>query len=482
VVVAGTVTVKVELDASDVPSALTKSVNSQLKPALTKAEGVVDASVKGMRASLGQIGDGVDGSAISAKLTPDLNKAESAVDSAVSRMRASLGSVGDGIGDKLGGIAGAVGSAGESAAGGFLAGFGGGIAAIGSKAGPVGVALAATAGLGVAAGGALAKAIFDGMEQQQNQAVTAAKLGLSPEQMKPLGAAAAAAYAGGFGESVNANLDTVRAAVEGGILDADANAADVQKIVAQLNTVSTVTGEDIPRAVRTAQQAVRTGLATDVTGAFDLITKAQQNGLNVSEDLFDTVNEYGTQFRKLGFDGADALGLISQAVKGGARDSDKAADALKEFSLRAIDGSKLSTAAYENLGLSAKATTDAFAQGGETARNTFQQVVDRIAAVADPVDLVDDRDSRIARPQEISLERMYGPVRYGARGGHERLRDHLAAENPLPADLRRPPPIKVHFDRFQIQDLKQGGDGAHLVKSPERMARSEPLPDRRGFR
>lgn len=379
--VAGTVTVKVELDASDVPSALTKSVNSQLKPALTKAEGVVDASVKGMRASLGQIGDGVDGSTISGKLTPDLNKAESAVDSAVSRMRAKLGSVGD----SLSGAAGAVGTAGSEAASGFVAGFGGGIAAIGSKAGPVGVALAATVGLGLAAGGALAKAIFDGMEQQQDQAVTAAKLGLSPEQMKPLGAAASAAYADGFGESVNANLDTVRAAVQGGIIDPDANAADVEKIVAQLNTVATVTGEEIPAAVRAAQQAVRTGLAADTTGALDLITKAQQNGLNKSEDLLDTINEYGTQFRKLGLDGADALGLISQAIKGGARDSDKAADALKEFSIRAVDGSKTSVAAYENLGLSATATADAFAQGGATARDTFQQVIDRIAGVADPV-------------------------------------------------------------------------------------------------
>lgn len=379
-VVAGTVTVKVELDASDVPSSLAKTVSTKLKPALNKAESEVDRSVSAIRSSLGNIDSGVSGSNISAKLAPDLKRAEQAVDQSVSAIRDKLSSIGTGIGS----AAGAAGSAGAEAASGFVSGFGGAIAVLGTKAGPVGVALAATAGIGLLAGKVLADSILDGMGQLQDQANVAAKMGLTAEQMKPLGAAASSAYAAGFGESVESNLDAVRAAVQGGLLDPDASAADTQRIVEQLNTVSTVTGEDIPRAVRTAQQAIRTGLATDVTGAFDLITKAQQNGLNVSEDLFDTINEYGTQFRKIGFDGADAFGLIQQAVKGGARDTDTAADAIKEFSIRAVDGSKTSTAAYENLGLSAKATTDAFAQGGQTARDMFQQVVDRIAAVQDP--------------------------------------------------------------------------------------------------
>jgi len=172
--------------------------------------------------------------------------------------------------------------------------------------------------------------------------------------------------------------------VQGGLLDPDATQADVEKIVKQLNTVATVTGETIPAAVRTAQQAVRTGLAQDTTAAFDLIVKAQQRGLNVSEDLFDTINEYGTQFRKLGLDGPEAFGLIAQAVEGGARDTDTAADALKEFSIRSIDGSKATGEAYQALGLSFKGTTEAFAAGGDTAKATFQEVVNRIAAVEDP--------------------------------------------------------------------------------------------------
>lgn len=289
-----------------------------------------------------------------------------------------------GLISKLKGVGGAAASSGNQAASGFVDGFGGPIAALGTKAGPVGIALLATAGLGLAAGKVLGDQILAGMGQLQGQANVAAKLGLTAEQLRPIAKAAADAYAQNFGESVEGNLDAARAAIQGGLIDPNATQADIAKVVAQLSTVATVTGETIPNAVRTAQQAVRTGLAQDVTGAFDLIVKAQQSGLNVSEDLFDTLNEYGTQFRKLGLDGPEALGLIAQAVKGGARDTDTAADALKEFSIRSIDGSKLTGQAYADLGLSFKGTTEAFAAGGDTAKATFQDVVRRIAAVEDP--------------------------------------------------------------------------------------------------
>jgi phage-related minor tail protein len=289
-----------------------------------------------------------------------------------------------GLLSKLKNVGGAASSSGGQAAAGFVDGFGGPIAALGTKAGPVGIALAATVGLGLLAGKALGEQILAGMDQLQGQANVAAKLGLTPEQINPIAKAAADAYAQNFGDTIEGNLDAARAAIQGGLIDPDASQADIAKIVAQLDTVAAVTGESIPNAVRTAQQAVRTGLAQDVTGAFDLIVKAQQSGLNVSEDLFDTLNEYGTQFRKLGLDGPEALGLIAQAVKGGARDVDIAADALKEFSIRSIDGSKLTGQAYRDLGLSFKGTTEAFAAGGDTAKATFQEVVNRIAAVEDP--------------------------------------------------------------------------------------------------
>lgn len=293
--------------------------------------------------------------------------------------------VGGGLLDKIKGLAGQAKSGGTEAASGFVEGFGGPIAALGTKAGPIGLALAAAAALGVGAGGILAQQVMAGVEQEQQQANVAAKIGLSPEQMKPIAAASAAAYANNFGESVAENMDNARIAIQSGLLDPTSTQADVQKMVEQLSTVSTVMGEEIPATARAAQQAIRTGLVGDATGAFDLFTKAQQSGLNVSEDFLDTINEYGTQFRKLGLDGPQAIGLISQAVKGGARDSDVAADAIKEFSIRAIDGSKSTVDAYTALGLNADDMAAKIAQGGPTAQAAFSQVLDAVRSIDDPV-------------------------------------------------------------------------------------------------
>ena len=302
------------------------------------------------------------------------------IENAQKRLTQSSG----GLFDKLKGMGGAAASGGKEAASGFVDGFGGPIAALGTKAGPIGIALAATAGIALLAGKVLADNVLAGMDQLQGQANVAAKLGLTPEQVKPLAKAAAEAYAGNFGSSIEGNMDAARAAIQGGLLGPNASQGDIQKVVEQLATVAAVTGEDIPSSVRTAQQAIRTGLVGSYTEAFDLIVKSQQSGLNASGDLLDTINEYGTQFRKLGITGPEAMGLISQAVQGGARDTDVAADAIKKFSIRSIDGSKTTGDAFHDLGMSWKASTEALAAGGDSARQTFQQVIDRIAAIEDP--------------------------------------------------------------------------------------------------
>jgi phage-related minor tail protein len=130
---------------------------------------------------------------------------------------------------------------------------------------------------------------------------------------------------------------------------------------------------------------LKTGLAKSSEEAMDILVKATQNGVNKSEDLLDTMNEYGVQFKKLGLDGPHAMGLLSQAIKAGARDSDTAADAIKEFSIRAVDGSKTTAAGFKALGLPVKQTTEAFAHGGDIAAESFNSVLERLRAIPDPV-------------------------------------------------------------------------------------------------
>ena len=76
-------------------------------------------------------------------------------------------------------------------------------------------------------------------------------------------------------------------------------------------------------------------------------------------------------------------------------------------------------------------------------------------AVADAVDVVDDRNLGVAAEQEVGVQRVrrpLGDILDGAAGGNQRLADHLAAEYALPADLGAAPAEQVEIERFEIED------------------------------
>ncbi|MGY4354676.1 hypothetical protein ACVW0J_001169 [Bradyrhizobium sp. i1.7.7] len=80
----------------------------------------------------------------------------------------------------------------------------------------------------------------------------------------------------------------------------------------------------------------------------------------------------------------------------------------------------------------------------------------RIAlAVAQALDLVDDRDLRIARQDEIAMQRMRQPALDRAAGRNHRLPDHLAAEHPLPARLRAVAAEQIHLELFEVENRDQ---------------------------
>lgn len=276
--------------------------------------------------------------------------------------------------------------AGDQAGGNFLSGFTDTIGNLASSTGPIAGSLLGVAVIGLTAGAALAAAIQEGMQQEQNQDLFQAQTGVTEAQARKFGLAAGESYADAFGESVEGNLSTAKAALASGLLDPAATQRDAEKMINSLDGVATIIGDEIPAVAKAAGQAIKTGFAVDAQDAFDLIVKGSQMGLNVSEDWLDTINEYGTQFRKLGLSGADGIGLMSQALKAGARDTDLAADALKEFSIRAIDGSKSSAEGYAAIGQNAEEMTAKIAKGGEDAREGLGIVLEGLRNIEDPAE------------------------------------------------------------------------------------------------
>ncbi len=90
------------------------------------------------------------------------------------------------------------------------------------------------------------------------------------------------------------------------------------------------------------------------------------------------------------------------------------------------------------------------------------------AAVADAVDLVDDRHAGVARPHEIAVERMDVTIRLdGALRGHERLRDRLAAEDALPALLGAATTIQIVFQLLEVENAEKLLNGQCHLRLPQ---------------
>lgn len=245
-------------------------------------------------------------------------------------------------------------------------------------------------GLALAAGGAIAIGIGMGiasaLEKEAGADVLAAQLGASPAEASALGKAAGAVYADGYGESVADANEALKSLWQQGLVPAGATADEMADISKKAMDVATVLGDEVGPTSNAVGQMLKTGMAANADEAFDILVRGAQEGANKSEDLLDTFNEYGTQFRSIGLDGKTAMGLISQGLQNGARDSDLVADSLKEFGLIVRAGGDEVNAAYSKMGLSGSEMTKAIAQGGPAAKAALDQTLDGLRSIKDPAE------------------------------------------------------------------------------------------------
>lgn len=264
-------------------------------------------------------------------------------------------------------------AAGRQSGEGFLSGIGGAV-----KGGVVAVA--------AGAGALFAAGFAEAVGQSKANAKLGAQLGLSQKESARLGTVAGSVYSKGYGESIDQVNDALKGLAQNGVAAVNAPKKDLVGLSkAALNLAETFDA-DVGDSAKAAGQLIKTGLAKDGKAAFDLITKGFQSGADKAGDFLDTLNEYGTQFRKAGLSGATAVGLINQALQAGARDGDLAADAIKEFSIRAIDGSATSAEGFKTLGLNADDMAAKFARGGSAANGVLDLTLDKLRGIKDPVE------------------------------------------------------------------------------------------------
>ncbi|QOC55714.1 tape measure protein [Gordonia phage Archimedes] len=213
----------------------------------------------------------------------------------------------------------------------------------------------------------------------------AAQLGATPAMAKEFGGIAARIYGQAYGENLGEVNEALKGVWQQGLVDEDASTAQIENVTKSVMNLTSAFDQDLSGATAAVGSMLKNGLAPDAQSAMDILTRGFQQGADKGQDLLDTMTEYPALFKGLGLSGQEAMGLINQAMAAGARNSDFVADALKEFQIRAQDGSKTSATAYQQLGLNAEQMTAKMAAGGQGASEGLDMVLDRLRAMKDPV-------------------------------------------------------------------------------------------------
>lgn len=243
-------------------------------------------------------------------------------------------------------------------------------------------------GLGGAfAGLKLGEMITGAVDQSAVTANLQAKLsGSSKVVAAQAGKAAGKVFADGYGENLEEVNDSITAINDnlGGL--AKYSQSQTQSMSKDALTIANVYGQDVNEVIRTAGGLMKNGLAKNADDAFDIISSGMQNGLNNSDELLDSLNEYAEPLSAIGLDGPAALGAFKRSLDAGNFSIDKAGDAINEFATRSIDGSKSTVGAYKSLGLNADDMMARISKGGKSARDATSEVIQRLGGMKDSVE------------------------------------------------------------------------------------------------
>lgn len=246
----------------------------------------------------------------------------------------------------------------------------------------IGKAAKVAAGVTTAAIGAVGVASVKAYTEHQQAANSmAAATGAAGEQLEYLQDAMDTVYTDNYGESLQDVADAVS------LVDRNMKNISPDEIVEATEAALALqdTFEYGVEESTRAAAAIQKNFGGSAKEAFSLIAAGAQNGLDYSGELIDTINEYSSQFSKLGFTADGMFQLLQSGADSTAWNLDKVGDAIKEFSIRSIDGSDTTVAAFQALGYNASDMMETFAGGGEAANKAFYDVLNTLMDVDDKV-------------------------------------------------------------------------------------------------
>ena len=209
-----------------------------------------------------------------------------------------------------------------------------------------------------------------------------AQLGLTAERASELSQIAQNVWTEGFGESLNEVSDSLAVINQRmrGLSD-----DELQEVAKGAFTLSRVFEADVSETARAAGQLMTNFGLTGVE-SMDMITAAFQRGGDYSGELLESIFEYSTQFKNLGYSGEEMMGMFVLGAEKGIFSLDKLADTAKESFLQITDGADGTIAALEELGLDYEQIWLDMTAGGEKANAAFGVVMTALAGVENTAD------------------------------------------------------------------------------------------------
>lgn len=246
----------------------------------------------------------------------------------------------------------------------------------------IGKALSSGFKVGVAAAGAFTTTLVKiGTEYQSATGQISAATGATGAELESLQGVMENVYGNNYGDSMADVADavaTVSQQMKG------LSNGELQSVTEGAFALRDVFQYDVAESVRAANALVNNfGISGD--DAMNMIAAGAQSGLDFSGELLDTISEYSVQFAKVGIDADQMFQIMQAGADSGAWNLDKVGDAIKEMSIRVVDGSDTTAQGFAAIGMDADVMAQKFAAGGETAQQAFQETIQALAGMEDPV-------------------------------------------------------------------------------------------------
>lgn len=203
--------------------------------------------------------------------------------------------------------------------------------------------------------------------------------GASAEEMEILNASMENIYSNNFGESIEDVAQSMAIVKTQTKLTGEALESTTQNALLMRDTFGFEVNESI-RAVNSLMNQF--GITADE--AYNLIAQGAQNGLNQNDDLLDTINEYSVQFKGAGYSADEMFNMLANGANEGTWSIDKLGDAVKEYNIRMTDGT--ANEYLEKLGLSVDEITAKYGEGGVSAQEATNTIIQALKGVENEQD------------------------------------------------------------------------------------------------